>query len=328
MRDAVKLTTYLGERDRSGGRFTADVLIDLYERHEIAQSVLLRGIAGFGSRQHLRTARLLTLSEDLPIVSIAVDTRERVEALLPDVRAIEFDGLVTVEGAAAGTRDVPAEAKLTVWLGRHRRPTHVDVVDGLRRRGVAGATVLLGVDGTAGGERRRARLIGANADVPKLVIAVGDGNAIAAAAADLPDDAIVTVERVTVLKRDGGRLADPPSPPPGSGEQFRRKLTLYAGEQSRHDGRPLYLELIRRLRASNAPGVTAVRGVWGYHGDHAPHGDRMLALARRVPVVVSMVDDADRGARLFDDVFDPLTAAGGLVTSEWVPVAERATLHV
>jgi hypothetical protein len=41
-----------------------------------------------------------------------------------------------------------------------------------------------------------------------------------------------------------------------------------------------------------------------------------------------MVDEAMQAARLFDSVFDPLTAEGGLVTSEWVPVAERATFQV
>ena len=128
----IALTTYLGERDRHGGRFVADALIDLYERHGIEQSVLLRGIAGFGGKQRLRTTRMLTLSDDLPIVSMAVDERARLEALLPELRAIAFDGLVTIESAAA---DSPPEAKLTVWLGRHRRPTHVEIVDALRARG-------------------------------------------------------------------------------------------------------------------------------------------------------------------------------------------------
>jgi PII-like signaling protein len=314
----IALTTYFGERDRAGGRFVADALIDLYERHGIEQSVLLRGIAGFGSKQRLRTTRLLTLSDDLPIVSMAVDRRERLEALLPELRSIAFDGLVTLENASAA---LPAEAKLTVWLGRHRRPTHAELVDALRQRGIAGATVLLGVDGTAGGERRRARLFGANADVPKLVVAVGPGAELKAVADDLPDDAVATFETVTVLKRDGERLADPPPVPDGRGPLLR-KLTLYDSEQGP------YLELIRRLRAAGAPGVTALRGIWGYHGDHEPHGDRLLALARRVPVVVTMVDEADRAKRLFQEVFDPLTALHGLVTSEWVPVAERANFQV
>jgi PII-like signaling protein len=314
----IALTTYLGERDRHGGHFVADALIDLYERHGVEQSVLLRGIAGFGAGHRLHTTRMLTLSEDLPIVSMAVDERRRLMALLPELRAIAFDGLVTIESAAAAA---PPEGKLTVWLGRHRRPTHVEVVDALRARGIAGATVLLGVDGTTRGARRRARLFGGNADVPKLVVAVGEGAALAAVATELPDDTVTTLETVTVLKHDGERLADPPPVPVGR-ERLLRKLTLYTSEQGP------YLDVIGGLREGGAPGVTALRGIWGYHGDHEPHGDRLLALARRVPVVVAMVDEADRAKRLFDEVFDPLTVRGGLVTSEWVPVAERATFHL
>ena len=78
MTDALKLTTYFGERDRVGDRFLADALADLYARHELRSSLVLRGVAGFGVKHHLRTDRLLTLSEDLPIVSVAVDARARI----------------------------------------------------------------------------------------------------------------------------------------------------------------------------------------------------------------------------------------------------------
>ncbi len=53
----IKLTSYFGERHRSGDRFTADALIELYGRHEIAASILLRGTEGFGLKHHLRTDR-------------------------------------------------------------------------------------------------------------------------------------------------------------------------------------------------------------------------------------------------------------------------------
>src|SRR5580704_7527296 len=58
--DCLKLTSYFGERHRSGGSFTADALIELYGRHQIAASILLRGTEGFGLRHHLRTDRSLT----------------------------------------------------------------------------------------------------------------------------------------------------------------------------------------------------------------------------------------------------------------------------
>ena len=58
-------------------------------------------------------------------------------------------------------------------------PAFVAVCDLLYRRGIAGATALLGVDGTTRGQRERAAFFGRNAEVPMMVIAVGSGERIA-----------------------------------------------------------------------------------------------------------------------------------------------------
>jgi PII-like signaling protein len=329
--DSLKLTTYFGERQRTSGRFVADALLDAFARERIAVSVLLRGAAGFGVKHHLRTDQLLTLSEDLPLVAVAVDRRERIEAVLGEVVGLFGDGLITLEralmpdGVQAPEPDGDA-TKLTAYVGRR---DHVAVVDVLHRHGVAGATALLGVDGTAGGARRRARFFAANADVPQMVIAVGAAEPIAAALAELRgvlgSEPLCTLERVRVCKRDGVRLAEPAavtgSDP--SGLRVWQKLMVYCGEQSRHRGQPLASELVRALRASGAAGATSLRGVWGYHGDHAPHGDSLWQLRRRVPVVTVIVDTPERIRRWFE-VVDELTTETGLVTSEQVP-ALRAT---
>lgn len=97
--DCLKLTIYYGELDRARGGFLADALVDVFARHALQTSLVMRGIVGFGIKHRLRTDRLLTLSEDLPLVSVAVDTRERVEAALRDVEALDFEGLVTLERA-------------------------------------------------------------------------------------------------------------------------------------------------------------------------------------------------------------------------------------
>ena len=73
--DCLKLTTYFGERHRIDGQFLADAQVDLFGRHGLASSILLRGVEGFGLKHHLRSDRLLSLSEDLPVVSVAIDTR-------------------------------------------------------------------------------------------------------------------------------------------------------------------------------------------------------------------------------------------------------------
>ena len=61
-----------------------------------------------------------------------------------------------------------------------------------------------------------------------------------------------------------------------------------------------------------------LRGIWGFHGDHEPHGDKWIQLARRVPVTTIVVDAPDRIAASFE-IIDELTSEHGLVTSELVP---------
>jgi PII-like signaling protein len=336
--DCLKLTTYFGERDRSGDRFLADALLDVYGRHELEVSLLLRGAQGFGLKQHVRTDRLLTLSEDLALVSVAVDRRRRIEAALPEVMALKRSGLVTLERARLLTGELrPVElpealheaTKLTVYVGRrervHGRPAFAAICDLLYAKGIAGATVLLGVDGTSHGIRRRARFFAGNAAVPLMIIAVGDGHAIARALPELGGllrRPLVTLERVRVCKRDGVRLARP-HPLPGTDEHglaLWQKLMVYTSEQARHAGRPVHEELLRRLRAAGAAGATTLRGLWGFHGDHAPHGDKLLQVRRHVPVLTIVVDRPDRIAAAFA-VADELTAERGLVTSEMVPAS-------
>jgi PII-like signaling protein len=334
--DCLKLTTYFGERDRADGGFLADAFTDIYARHRLQTSVVLRGVVGFGAKQHLRTDRLLTLSEDLPLVSVAVDSRERIDAALAEVGELRFDGLVTLERAriVVGS-DAVAERtamKLTVYVGRRERVdgrlAHEAIVAFLHARGIAGATVLLGVDGTAHGVRERAKFFGRNAGIPLMVIAVGDGAQIAAV---LPELAamlarpLMTLERIRICKRDGVKLADPLHLPERdeSGLGMWQKLMVYTGEQAHYEGQPLHQRLIRELRQAGAAGATTLRGIWGYHGDHMPHGDSFWQLRRRVPLVTVIVDTPERSRQWFA-IVDRLTRDTGLVTSEIVP-AFRAT---
>lgn len=191
--DCLKLTTYFGERDRTEHGLLGDELMGLYGSHRVAASIVLRGAEGFGRLHHLRTDRLLTPSEDLPVVSIAVDERARIESLLEQLLQIKRRGLITLERARllsgeVGAVQLPQElyeaTKLTIYLGRQDRidgrPAFVALCELMHRRGLAGATVLLGVDGTRRGQRFRARFFGRNADVPMMLIVIGSGARLAA----------------------------------------------------------------------------------------------------------------------------------------------------
>src|SRR5581483_12356668 len=109
-----------------------------------------------------------------------------------------------------------------------------------------------------------------------MLVAVGAGDRIGAVlpelAALLPHP-LVTLERVRVCKRDG-RLLQPPPALPGTDEHGRplwQQLMIYTSESQLHRGQPIHRALVQRLRASGASGATTVRGVWGFHGAHAPH---------------------------------------------------------
>ena len=222
--------------------------------------------------------------EDLPLVAVAVDARgARSRRRCATCRRSAFDGLVTLERArlltAPRARRAARPSSPSTSGARERADGAASVVALLHRHGVAGATVLLGVDGTAHGERRRARFFGRNAGVPLMVISVGDGRARSPprcrSSPALLERPLVTLERVRVCKRDGAALAAPGQPRP-TGDAWQ-KLMVYAASSAPR--RPLYLELVRRLRATGAAGATTLRGIWGYHGDHAPHGDSALAAA-------------------------------------------------
>ncbi|MGO9762574.1 MAG: DUF190 domain-containing protein [Solirubrobacteraceae bacterium] len=343
--DGLRLTAYIGERDRAGGRLLADALLDVYARHGVSTSVLLRGIEGFGIKHRLQTERLLTLSEDLPLLALALDTPARIEAVLEEVRAISHHGVITLERArllsgpgvaAALTSDPgtsgPDAVKLTLYVGRQEqvagRAAHVAAVECLHRHGVAGASVLLGLDGTVRGVRRRGRFFARNAQVPLMIQSVGERETIAAALEEIAGmlrEPAMTLERVRVCKRDGVSLAQPLRPPAadGSGLAYWQKLVVYTSEQSRSQGQPLHSALIRRLRAEGAAGATALRGQWGYHGEHLPHGEVFWSLRRHVPVLTLLLDTPENMLRWFE-IVDQMTSETGLVTSEIVPALRAA----
>ena len=76
--------------------------------------------------------------------------------------------------------------------------------------------------------------------------------------------------------------------------------------------------LILRLRREGAQGATALGGLWGYHGDHPPHGERFWSVRRHVPVVTVLLDTPANARRWFE-IVDEMTRETGLVTSELVP---------
>jgi PII-like signaling protein len=123
---------------------------------------------------------------------------------------------------------------------------------------------------------------------------------------------------VRVCKRDGRSLALP-----GGGPW--QKLMVYTSETVRHQGQPVHRAIVRRLRSAGLSGATTLRGIWGFHGDHAPHGGRLLQLGRHVPTVTIVIDTPERIAGAYG-IIDELTSERGLVTCETISCLDEAGL--
>ena len=336
--DGIKLTSYFGERRRIGGKLVGDALIDLYGQRGIAASVVLRGTEGFGHRHHIRTSRSLTLSEDLPLTAIAVDASPQISALIDKTQRINPRGLITVERTRFLSGDIEPvilsdttdeTVKLTVHFGRQDTvfgvPAFEVMCELLHRRSVGGATALAGVDGTAHGRRQRGHFFSRNADVPMVIVAVGTGKLIGSVLPELGGllrSPIMTLNRVWLCKRDGELINEPELPPAydEDGRPLWQKLTVFASAATQYKGQPIHRVLIRRLLSAGITGATTQAGIWGFRGDHIPHGGQnFLQFGHHVPAVTIMIDAPQRVSAAFG-IVDELTAEHGLVTCENVPV--------
>ena len=95
--DGYLLRIFVGESDRFGHRPLYEEIVLKAREAGLAGATVLRGVMGFGRNSILHTAKILRLSEDLPMVIEIVDSLEKVEAFMPQLDEMIKDGLVTLE---------------------------------------------------------------------------------------------------------------------------------------------------------------------------------------------------------------------------------------
>jgi PII-like signaling protein len=91
------LRIYIGESDRWHDRPLYEAIVLRAREMGLAGATVLRGLAGFGASSRIHTAKILRLSEDLPVVIEIADEAERIESFLPVLDEMITEGLVTVE---------------------------------------------------------------------------------------------------------------------------------------------------------------------------------------------------------------------------------------
>ena len=91
------LRIFIAEGDRWHHQPLYEAIVQKARESRLAGATVLRGVMGFGAKSHMHTAKFLALSEDLPMIIEIVDSNEKLNAFLPELKAMLKDGLITLE---------------------------------------------------------------------------------------------------------------------------------------------------------------------------------------------------------------------------------------
>ncbi|HEY6796063.1 MAG TPA: DUF190 domain-containing protein [Kineosporiaceae bacterium] len=94
---ALRMTIFIGETDQSHHRPLYSEIVHRAHARGLAGATVLRGYEGFGASSRIHTTRILSLTEDLPVVVLIVDRPDKIRAFLPEVEELVSEGLVVLD---------------------------------------------------------------------------------------------------------------------------------------------------------------------------------------------------------------------------------------
>ncbi len=220
---AKKLSVYVDETDKFGGKPVYEVLLDVLYRKKIAGVSVFRGVAGYGTDGVLHTTKILDLSMDMPVKIEAVDSEEMINKVLPDVYQVVEKGLVEVSdtnvmkcrGRAAEEKKEGERMKLEgkakmlriviseddKWEGE---PLYEVLVKRFIMADIAGATVYKAIAGYGPHKRyHKKKTLAGHGELPILITVMDKEeniNRILPVLDELVTEGIVALSDVNVIK--------------------------------------------------------------------------------------------------------------------------------
>jgi uncharacterized protein len=94
---ALRLTVFIGEDDQWHHKPLYHEIVRRARAMGLAGATVLRGFEGYGAKSLIHTTRLLSLTEDLPLVIVIVDTEDRVRGFLPQLEELAIEGMVVLD---------------------------------------------------------------------------------------------------------------------------------------------------------------------------------------------------------------------------------------
>jgi PII-like signaling protein len=219
---AKKVTVYVGEDVHHRGEPLYLAVLNFLFYHGVSGATVTKGVAGFGSHHHIHSARILEISENLPIKIEFVEEAAKLDAILPKLADMVRPGLVemqdtTIVTASSGDEVRPraphatltGKAKLVrIFIGESDRwrgkPLYDAIVESLRTNDIAGVTVYRGISGY-GAHRRfhKEKRLALSSDLPIILSVVDEEAKIRAylpILEQMVDEGLVVLSDVDVIK--------------------------------------------------------------------------------------------------------------------------------
>jgi PII-like signaling protein len=132
---------------------------------------------------------------------------------------------------------------------------------------------------------------------------------------DMVTDGVIEVQDTQVVKVASQERAAPAKEPHAEMRGTARLMRIYMGESDKWQGEPLYEAIVKRLRLMDLAGATVYRGILGYGVKGHTHKSGRLPFSRDLPVMIAVVDSAEKLARVVDAI-EPMMQDGIIVFSE------------